>query len=210
MKKKGVFITLEGNEASGKSTQQKLIEEYLNSKDIETLTTREPGGTKLGEQLRDILLNYEVEKIDAITETFLLFAARAHHTEQLIKPALNKGIWVICDRFIDSSFAYQGSGRGISTENLEFLQKITLKDLAPDISFYFASDWQNSQERQKNRGSKKDRFEKSDKIFFEAVEEGFKAQAEKYSRIKTLNSNQSIEKISKIIFSHLDVFLKTD
>lgn len=207
MKDKGIFITLEGNEASGKSTQQKIISEYLSAKNIKVLETREPGGTKLGEKLRHILLNYQAENIDAITEALLMFAARAHHAENIIKPALKQGVWVICDRFIDSSFAYQGGGRGLERSALEFLQKFTLKDLEPHITFFFATDWSKSQARQKKRGDLPDRFEQTDREFFEKVELGFKTQAKKHQRIKTLDSSLQIEQLSTQIFTYLHKFL---
>lgn len=207
MEDKGIFITLEGNEASGKSTQQKIIGDYLNAKNIKVLQTREPGGTNLGEKLRHILLNYQTENIDAVTETLLMFAARAHHAENIIKPALKQGVWVICDRFIDSSFAYQGGGRGLDKTALEFLQKFTLKDLEPHITFYFATDWNKSQTRQKTRGNLPDRFEQSDRDFFERVEAGFKTQAAKHQRIKTLDSNLQVEQLSAQIFAHLNKFI---
>lgn len=206
----GIFITLEGNEGSGKSTQQKIIADYLQSKNKQVLQTREPGGTKLGEELRALLLNYEAEKIDPITETLLLFAARTHHIENVIKPALQQGVWVICDRFIDSSYAYQGAGRKVDLAYLDSLTQMSVKDILPDISFYFATDWQTSQARQKTRGNIQDRFEKSGKDFFEAVESGFQAQAKKQKRIQTINSKLPLEQVSQQIFDYLNKFLSAN
>ena len=128
------FITLEGGEGAGKSTQAKRLAESLERRGIECLLTREPGGSPGAEVIRRLLVQGERDKWDAKTETLLLFAARADHVSRQIRPALEAGSWVICDRFTDSTYAYQGSGRGVSREFIEKLEALVLDGFAPDVT----------------------------------------------------------------------------
>ena len=135
---KGLFITLEGGEGSGKTTQIKLLQEYLEGKGIECVKTREPGGSPAAEEIRQVILSGGKEKWDSISETLLFYAARRNHLTQLILPAINAGKWVVCDRFADSTMAYQGYGRqdGLLTRaDLDFLYHLVAGDFKPDLTF---------------------------------------------------------------------------
>ena len=129
----GKFITLEGAEGAGKSSLMSAISEWLAARGLEVLASREPGGTPVGEVLRDLLLDPK-HPITPMTELALMFASRAQHIEEIIKPALAKGVWVICDRFTDSSYAYQGSGRGFNLESISAFEALTIDNYAPDLT----------------------------------------------------------------------------
>ena len=131
---KGKFITIEGVEGVGKSTNIANIEAFLSARGIEYVKTREPGGTVIAEKIREILLDPAIESMSELTELLLVFAARAEHLEKVIQPALNKGLWVLCDRFTDATFAYQGGGRGLSLASIETLQDLVQGELRPDLT----------------------------------------------------------------------------
>ncbi len=163
------FIALEGGEAVGKSTQITRLAERLAKLGHKTLVTREPGGTPLGEQLREILLS---QPMNIGTEAMLMFAARLEHIEQVIKPALRAGKWVISDRFSDASFAYQGGGRGMDWEKLRQLEQWVHPDLQPDLTLFFDVPVEVARQRLANNVSL-DRFEQEQSDFFERVRAGY-------------------------------------
>lgn len=194
--RKGLFITFEGGDGCGKTTQIKLLDEYLRNKGYETLLTREPGSKGLGIKLREILLNYDGE-VSPRAESFLFLADRAQHVDCIIKPALEKGIIVLCDRHTDSTVAYQGYGRGLDLEQIYKLNEIATNGLKPDLTIVLDVDVETSQKRV---GSEKDRMESAGVEFFERVRKGFLEIAKlEPERVKVVDSTQTIEEIHKQI-----------
>ena len=189
-----MFITFEGADGCGKTTQIKLIDEYLRSKGYKTLLTREPGSKGLGEKIREILLNYDGE-VSSRCESFLFLADRAQHVDCIIKPALQEGTIVLCDRHTDSTVAYQGYGRGLDIEEIKKLNAIATGGLKPDLTIVFDVDIETSQSR---IGKNKDRMESAGIEFFKKVREGFLEIAkEEPQRVKVINSSDTIENIHK-------------
>ena len=184
------FITFEGTEGVGKTTQIKLLQEYLQSKNINSIATREPGGTKIGEKIRKLLLDDD-ENINPDTELLLMFAARAQHLHELVFPNLKNGIWVICDRFTDASYAYQGGGRGLQRSKISELQKVVQGEFKPDLTVLLNCDIKLGMQRVMERG-KKDRFEKEKIEFFERVQKIYLEIAkDEPDRVKIVNAEQS-------------------
>lgn len=202
--KAGLFITLEGIEGVGKSTQMQFISSEIEDKGFRTLLTREPGGTKLGEAVRNILLNSADLSILPETELLLMFAARSQHIEEVIKPALKLGTIVICDRFTDASYAYQGGGRGISQDSIKILEKWVQKELTPDVTFLFDADVKTGLTRVASRGDS-DRFESEDVSFFNRVRQSYldRAKADP-DRIKLINAEQDITGVQNKILTILN------
>ena len=189
-----MFITFEGADGCGKTTQIKLIDEYLRSKGYKTLLTREPGSKGLGEKIREILLNYDGE-VSSRCESFLFLADRAQHVDCIIKPALQEGTIVLCDRHTDSTVAYQGYGRGLDIEEIKKLNALATGGLKPDLTIVFDVDIETSQSR---IGKNKDRMESAGIEFFKKVREGFLEIAkEEPERVKVINSSDTIENIHK-------------
>jgi dTMP kinase len=180
------FITFEGIEGSGKTTNLNYLAEILREKGINVTVTREPGGTKMGEEIRKILLANHKETVCAITEILLLFAARSQHIENIIRPALIAGNCVLSDRFTDASYAYQGGGRGIALQTIQFLENLVQKDLRPDLTIVFDIPVELSVERIKKRKSI-DRIEQEKVDFFERVRQAYldraKSLPERYAII---------------------------
>lgn len=199
--KKGCFITIEGVEGVGKSTNIAAIESLLRQKEIPFISTREPGGTPLSEKIRALLLDKNETSMHDMTELLLVFAARAQHVEELIKPALEKGQWVICDRFTDSSFAYQGFGRQSSIDLIEKVEKLALGEFAPDITFLLDLPVEIGLARASKRGEL-DRFESEDIEFFNRVRTGFLTRA-KTKRTIVIDASGSLAEIEKQIATHI-------
>lgn len=197
-----MFITFEGIEGCGKSTQAKKLHEFFIKKNIEAILTREPGGTKVGEKIREILIDEKIEKLSAKSELFLNFTARLEHVENLIKPALTAGKTVICDRFFDSTFAYQGSAFGLDEKLISEVQKMTIGDFAPDITFFIDVDVEFAFQRIKNR-SENNRYEKLGIDFHQKVRDGFVKRALENKRIKTIDGSKSIEEVFTQITNYL-------
>ena len=149
----GVFITLEGGEGAGKSTQMRHIREWLEERGHEVIETREPGGTTLAELIRDVVLHGDHPEMSAHTELLLIFAARAQHVAELIKPALERKVTVLCDRFTDASFAYQGGGRGIPVSDIECLEEMAMGALRPDLTLLLDLPVEMGLRRAMGRGS---------------------------------------------------------
>jgi dTMP kinase len=193
---KGLFITFEGGDGCGKTTQINLLDEYLRGKGYETLLTREPGSKGLGVKLREILLNYDGE-VSPVCESFLFLADRAQHVDCIIKPALEEGVIVLCDRHTDSTVAYQGYGRGLDLEQIHSLNKIATSGLKPNLTIVLDVDVETSQKRV---GSEKDRMESAGIEFFERVRQGFlEIATQEPERVKVVDSTQTIEEIHEQI-----------
>lgn len=196
------FITFEGVDGAGKSTHLEWFANALRHRGIDLLVTREPGGTPLGEQLREILLS---QPMHAETEAMLMFAARREHVEQVIRPALKRGIWVISDRFSDASFAYQGGGRGVPLNKLEQLEQWVHGDLQPDLTLLFDIPIEVARARLANNVSL-DRFEQERGEFFERVRQAYLARAAKTpQRFAVIRAKKTIieiqQELSKIVAS---------
>jgi dTMP kinase len=189
---KAKFITFEGVDGAGKSTHLDWFATALRQRGIDLLVTREPGGTPLGEKLRDILLNHPMH---AETEALLMFAARREHVEQVIRPALQRGTWVISDRFSDASFAYQGGGRGVSLSKLEQLEQWVHADLQPDLTLLFDIPIEIARQRLSNNTSL-DRFEQEQGNFFEKVRQAYLARSQKTPlRFAVIHAEQTREEV---------------
>jgi dTMP kinase len=167
------FITLEGGEGAGKSTQIKRLAAALEKKDMGVLTTREPGGSPGAEEIRGLLVNGAPGRWDALTETLLVYAARADHVKRTIGPALLAGTWVICDRFSDSTYAYQGGGRGLARETIRRIDAVVLDDFRPDLTLILDLDVETGLKRAGARGTAESRFENFDKEFHEKLRQTF-------------------------------------
>ena len=193
---KGLFITFEGGDGCGKTTQIKLLDEYLRNKGYKTLITREPGSKGLGEKVREILLNYDGD-VSPVCESFLFLADRAQNVDCLIKPALEEGTIVICDRHTDSSVAYQGYGRGLDIDRIKKLNSIATSGLSPDLTIVLDVDVETSQKRV---GAEKDRMESAGIEFFERVRQGYLEIAKQEpERVKVVDSTKTINEIHKEI-----------
>ena len=192
---KGKFITLEGIDGAGKSTHLKWIANYLASKSIRVLTTREPGGTELGESIRGLLLDHR-QIMHAETEALLMFAARREHLDKLILPALDQGNWVISDRFTDASYAYQGGGRGVSIDKLQILENWVQGQFQPDLTFYFDLSIEVARLRMQSIKIA-DRFEKEQNDFFHRVRAAYITRAKQFpERMQVLDASRSIDDIT--------------
>ena len=191
---RGRFITVEGVEGVGKSTNIAFIQSMLDEKGIPYLATREPGGTELGEGIRKLLLDKNQHGMTAVTELLLMFAARAQHIEQVIEPALADGRWVICDRFTDSSYAYQGGGRELPTELIAGLEKLAIDNYRPDCTFILDLSVETGLSRAENVGEK-DRFESEQVEFFTRVRKVFISRANEDKRFHIVNAAQTLEQV---------------
>jgi dTMP kinase len=196
------FITFEGVDGAGKSTHLAWFADTLRQRGVDVLVTREPGGTPLGEALREILLH---QPMHAETEALLMFAARREHVEQVIKPALQRGTWVISDRFSDASFAYQGGGRGVAVEKLEQLERWVHADLQPDLTLLFDIPVEVARQRLSNNVTL-DRFEQEQSEFFDKVRNAYLARSQKNpSRFAIIRAEKSPDEVKvsleKIILS---------
>jgi len=188
------FITFEGVDGAGKSTHLEWFAETLRKRGLDVVVTREPGGTPVGEKLREILLN---QPMNIGTEAMLMFAARLEHIEQLIRPAMNAGKWVISDRFSDASFAYQGGGRGMDWEKLRQLEQWVHADLQPDLTLFFDIPVEIARQRLTNNATL-DRFEKEQSDFFERVRSGYhKRVQENPHRYVVVDASQTLDKVKK-------------
>jgi len=198
---RGKFITIEGIEGVGKSTNLALIESLISDLDQGVLVTREPGGTMTGERIRSILLDKEEQNMTAMTELLLMFAARRQHVDQVIEPALAAGTWVISDRFTDSSFAYQGGGRQLGMKTVSALENFVLGDFRPDLTIVLDLDVSTGLTRATSNASP-DRFESEQREFFERVRKVFldRASGDRYRVVDTSQSIEAVQsEISRII-----------
>jgi dTMP kinase len=189
----GKFISLEGVDGAGKSTHLEYVARFLRSKGRQVVLTREPGGTELGERLRELLLHRGAMHPD--TEALLMFAARREHLEQVIRPALARGDWVISDRFTDASYAYQCGGRGIAEEHLRQLEDWVLQGFKPDLTLLFDVPLEVAALR-RGQVRDSDRFEKEERDFFQRVRDAYLARAgQEPTRVKVINADRPIAAI---------------
>ena len=205
----GKFITLEGPEGSGKSTQAKMMIRRLAEHGIEAMYTREPGGTALGEEIRNILQHDQAGEAPCERAELLLFeASRNQLVEKVIRPALEKGTWVICDRFMDSTTAYQGYGRGLPVDEVKAIHHFTVNGVTPDLTLLLDLEVETGFERIAQRflelGESADRFEQEERSFHERVRQGYLKLAEEESeRFKTVDASQEPEAVSVDIWAIL-------
>ncbi len=206
---KGCFITIEGTEGVGKSTNVEFIRRYLADKGIALRLTREPGGTPLAEEIRELLLKPRDEGVCDDAEILLVFAARAQHVDQVIKPSLEKGEWVLSDRFTDATFAYQGAGRGISWNRIQQLEQYVLGDLRPDLTILLDIPVEVGMARVMQRGEP-DRFEREKLDFFDKVRQGYhhrlRAEPDRFALIDASQSLQDVQQqIAAALAEKLDI-----
>lgn len=207
MTTRGRFIAVEGGEGAGKSTQIDAMMTFLRAHGIDVVGTREPGGTALGEQVRSLLLDPKNTDTCDDAELLLVFAARAQHIKRVIGPALNGGTWVVCDRFTDATYAYQGGGRGIDTARIEALEQWVQGDMRPDFTVVLDIDPKLGLERAAKRGAK-DRFEREETQFFERVRHTYLRRAEATpKRYCVLDASASAEAVRKQIETVLQALL---
>jgi len=201
---RGLFITFEGTEGVGKSTAIRLVSEYLTNRGIDHQVTREPGGTPLAEEIRALLLASREEAVDPTTELLLMFAARAQHLARLIRPLLDSGQWVLCDRFTDATYAYQGGGRNLNAEPVATLEQLVQGDLRPDRIFWLDAPVAKGMERISDRAGGKDRFETERERFFERVRAVYRERAktlpETYRRI---DAAQPLEEVEQALYREM-------
>ena len=191
----GLFITLEGPEGAGKSTNREYLAELLKQAGVEVVLTREPGGTPLAERIRELLLAPDTEVMAVDTELLLMFAARAQHLAGVIRPALARGAVVLCDRFTDATYAYQGGGRGLAHERIAILEQFVQGNLRPDLTLVFDLPVEVGLARAAARG-KLDRFEQEKQSFFEAVRQTYLARAAQTpERYRVLDAAQPLSQV---------------
>lgn len=198
---RGKFLTLEGVDGAGKSTHQKFIADLLATRAPHVIVTREPGGTDLAERLRETILK---DELTPILETLLIFAARADHVARVIVPALEAGTWVVCDRFTDATYAYQGAGKGVPRELIERLAVAAHPGLVPDRTLVFDCSYDTARERLARSGKALDRFERAERAFFERVRAAYvdRAKSER-ERVRLIDAGAALAEIRKTLERHL-------
>jgi len=202
------FITFEGGEGVGKTTQIQRLKEYLVSLGYEVLMTREPGGTKIGEAIRQVLLDKTLPEMHQDTELLLMFAARAEHVQTVIYPALADGVWVLSDRFADASHVYQGTGRGVDAERIDQLERWTLGDFQPDLTFLLDMPVAAGMKRVHTRGET-DRFEMENLDFFQRIHDGYLSRAKRFpERYRVVDAEQDLDAVTVAINGALEAWLE--
>lgn len=203
----GQFITIEGSEGVGKSTHMQFMAAYLRDRGKSVVTTREPGGTPVAELIRDVLLQSELGSMTDRCELLLMFAARADHVAQVIRPALGRGDWVLCDRFTDATYAYQGGGRGMDERDIKILERFVLHDLVPNLTILLDAPAEITATRRLARGTS-DRFEVEKAAFFERVRDKYQQRAiDDPDRIKQVDASVSIVEVQEKLVAYLDDIL---
>jgi dTMP kinase len=205
--KRGKFITLEGGEGVGKTTNLRFIQGYLQQQNISVTVTREPGGTTLAEKIRQLVLDADSEKVAETSELLLMFAARAQHIQHVIAPALAQGNWVLCDRFTDATYAYQGGGRGVSIETIAWLEQLVQGELRPDLTLLLDAPIEIGMERAQKRGAF-DRFEVEKISFFTRVRDMYLSRAAQQPEcIKVIQAHQSLANVQQDIIEVMQQFV---
>jgi dTMP kinase len=209
----GKFITLEGGEGVGKTTQLQAVREELQMAGIEVVVTREPGGTARAERIRELLLKHDDEPMPQSCELLLMFAARATHLHNLILPALKRGAWVLCDRFTDASYAYQGYGRGLPLAQIEALEDMVQETFRPDLTLLLDAPVVVSMQRAKQRNASQghgagDRFEVEHQPFFERVREGYLMRATaNATRFRIIDATQELDVVAEKVRAEVRGFI---
>jgi dTMP kinase len=215
--RQGKFITFEGLDGVGKSTQMENLARWLRERNINVLTTREPGGTGLGQKLRTVLLSSRTAGLSPLAELALMFADRAQHIDEQILPALKRGQWVLCDRFTDSSEAYQGGGRELGSEVVLQLHKTLCRDLKPDLTILMLTDLEHSIKRARRRNQEQsrasehdeNRFEKEDRAFHQRVLQAYLAIAQREpERVAPVEAKEPVDNVHKKIVSVVESRLR--
>ena len=201
---RGRFITLEGGEGVGKSTNLAFVKAHLEAAGLEVVATREPGGTPLAEEIRALLLAVREETMSELSELLLIFAARAQHLATLIEPALARGAWVLSDRFTDATYAYQGGGRGLEARVIALLEQLVQGDLRPDLTLYLDTPLEIAEARLAGRDL--DRFEREQRAFFERVREVY-LQRSVESRFRVIDASVPLERVQQALAAELDRFV---
>jgi dTMP kinase len=204
----GCFITIEGSEGGGKSTNRVFVRELLKEQGINVIETREPGGTELGEAIRELLLGHRHDGMADDTELLLMFAARNEHIARVIRPALAAGDWVLCDRFTDASYAYQGGGRGIDPARIAVLEQWVQQGLQPDLTLLLDIPVAEGLERTRSRAAGPDRFEQQQLAFFDRVRQCYLDRAHAAERFRIIDASQSLEQVQQQIKATLNTFLQ--
>ena len=202
---KGRFITIEGGEGAGKSTNADLVLNVLEGHGLDVLATREPGGTPLAEEIRSVLLGPRDEAVDPMAETMLIFAARAQHVARVIEPALRAGRWVLCERFTDSTYAYQAGGRGVDKEAIAQLADLAHAGLWPDLTLYLDAPPDAAMTRIATRSL--DRFERERRDFFERVRETYAARARELPHIVRIDASRDLVAVQREIVDAVEGFV---
>lgn len=207
--KRGLFITFEGGEGAGKSIQVEILASHLREEGYSIVVTREPGGTRIGEQIRTITHNPKNVDMEPTTEAYLMAASRAQHVREIIQPGLETGKVVISDRYVDSSIAYQGFGRKLGVDFIASLNSLAINSVMPDATFLLKVDVGIGVSRRKN-STKTDRLDLQRKAFYDAVAEGYDYLVKKEpKRFITIDANPSIEDVSVAIWKHVKLLLNT-
>ena len=207
---KGLFITVEGSDGVGKTTHIPFLERLLSEAGLDVIVTREPGGTRLGEALREILLHQPDNPICGATELLLMFAARVEHLERVILPAVQSGKCVLCDRFTDATYAYQGGGRGVDEDRIAMLEEWVQNGYQPDLTLVLDVSVEVGLSRTQGRGEQPDRFEQEKPAFKEVVRRAYHDRARRYpGRIKLVDSSHSIEDTQKVLTQHVASILES-
>lgn len=202
------FISIEGVEGLGKSTAMQTVLDALAQRDIRAITTREPGGTPLAESIRGLLLGEHAEPVAPEAEALLMFAARAQHIQEVIRPALAQGTWVLSDRFVDASYAYQSGGRGVDVKRLDYLADWVVGDCQPDLVLLLDAPWEVSLARMQHRDEQKDRFEQEPDAFFERVRAAYLARAKQEpERIQLIDASGSIGEVQAQILQKVEALI---
>jgi dTMP kinase len=203
MSSRGRFITIEGGEGVGKSTQLAALREWLGSRGLDVVFTREPGGTPRAERIRELLLENSGETMPSICELLLMFAARATHIANVIEPALQRGAWVVCDRFTDATYAYQGAGRGVDLQQIATLEALVQGELRPDLTLLLDAPLELTSVRAKNRNEAAgvvDRFEREQAAFFQRVRDGYLERARhEPHRIAIIDASADVQQVTQSI-----------
>ena len=207
---KGRFITVEGGEGGGKTTQLAVIQQVLASSGLECIMTREPGGTPRAERIRELLLTPTNEPMPATCELLLMFAARSTHLENIIKPALDRSVWVVSDRFTDATYAYQGAARGMPLTDISVLEDLVQRSLRPDLTLLLDAPVEVALERARlrNQGQQTDRFELERVGFFERVRAGYLDRAAREPlRFRVIDASQPIAEVSASLRTTLEAYI---
>lgn len=205
---RGLFITVEGGEGVGKSTNLAFIAEQIRARGLQLITTREPGGTAIAEAIRRLFLEHSDEAMCEMTELLLVFAARAQHLERVIKPALAAGKWVLCDRFTDATYAYQGGGRGLDVQVIGALENLVQRELRPDVTFLLDAPVEIGAARVAERGAS-DRLESEQQIFFQRVRDCYLQRARvEPQRFRVIDAAQPLAQVQQQLWTALQPLLE--
>lgn len=204
---RGYFITLEGPDGSGKSTQVGLLKQYFMDRGLEVVLTREPGGTRISEKIRDIILDTSNTEMSPVTEALLYAASRAQHVHEVIKPAISAGKVVICERYVDSSVVYQGIARGLGADTIMAINSVAIQGVMPDLTFLFDVNPEKALNR-KIRNNEADRLEREDIEFHKKVYNGYREIAKDTRRIRIVDASGTIDEIYRNIIKAVEEYFK--